>query len=108
MQGLKASTLRLYCPLWVKNGHGGFNLRCPLCPQKRTLEHTLRMSALGQKRTFTECSPIYPSAMGRGYAEPFQKARGGNFGFNTLRALSAPITGRPAGLSNPICTSTPA
>ena len=37
-----------------------------------------------------------------------QKTRDGNFGFTTLRALSAPVTGRPAGLSNPICTSTPA
>jgi hypothetical protein len=25
------------CPLWVKSGHHGVNLRCPLYPQKRTL-----------------------------------------------------------------------
>jgi hypothetical protein len=34
--------------------------------------------------------------------------RGGSLGSSTFRALSAPVTGRPVGLSNPICTSTPA
>ena len=40
------------CPLWVISGHGGFNLRCPLYPQKRTLELSLEMSALCQKQTY--------------------------------------------------------
>lgn len=34
--------------------------------------------------------------------------RAANLGSSTLRALSAPVTGRPAGLSNPTCTRTPA
>lgn len=34
--------------------------------------------------------------------------RAGNLGSSTLRALSTPVTGRPAGLSNPTCTRTPA
>lgn len=34
--------------------------------------------------------------------------RGGSLGSSTLRALSAPVTGRPVGSSNPTCTSTPA
>jgi hypothetical protein len=36
-----------------------------------------------------------------------QMQRGGNLGLSTLRALSAPLTGRPAGSSNPTCISTP-
>ena len=35
-----------------------------------------------------------------------QKTRAGNFGSRTLRALSAPVTGSPAGSSKPTCTST--
>ena len=40
------------CPLWVKNGHDGFNLRCPLYPRKQTFVSAIAMSALGQKRTW--------------------------------------------------------
>ena len=32
--------------------------------------------------------------------------RAGSLGLSTLRAISAPLTGKPAGLSSPICTST--
>src|SRR5262249_45380816 len=32
------------------------NRSCPLCPQKRTCAVQLRMSALGQKRTFLTCA----------------------------------------------------
>src|SRR4029077_8938778 len=39
------------CPLWVKSGHGGLNLRCPLYPRKRTFGGAVSMSALCQKRT---------------------------------------------------------
>ena len=46
------------CPLWVKNGHGGFNLRCPLCPQKRTLADTPRMSTLGCTLDFRNGSKV--------------------------------------------------
>jgi hypothetical protein len=40
------------------------------------------------------------------FSEDAQNARDGSFGFNTLRALSAPATGNPTGLSSPTCTST--
>ena len=40
------------CPLSVISGHDGANMRCPLYPQKRTLEGASWMSALCQKRTF--------------------------------------------------------
>src|SRR6266576_4996395 len=39
------------CPLWVKSGHRGSNLQCPLYPRKRTFAHAIRMSALRQKAT---------------------------------------------------------
>jgi hypothetical protein len=38
-------------PLWVKSGHSGRSLPCPLYPQKRTLLSDSWMSALCQKRT---------------------------------------------------------
>jgi hypothetical protein len=34
--GKRRSIKCLQCPLWVISGHGGFNLQCPLCLQKRT------------------------------------------------------------------------
>ena len=37
MQGLKASTLRPQCPLWVISGHFAMAEVCPLYPRKRTL-----------------------------------------------------------------------
>jgi hypothetical protein len=40
------------CPLWVKSGHDGAHLRCPLYPQKQTLLGDGWMSALCQKQTF--------------------------------------------------------
>ena len=42
------------CPLWVNSRHGGFDLQCPLYPRKRTFDHAIRMSALGQKQTFAQ------------------------------------------------------
>jgi hypothetical protein len=42
------------CPLWVKSGHEALKSRCPLYPQKRTSNGTLRMSALCQKRTHVQ------------------------------------------------------
>src|SRR5262249_34573379 len=51
MRGLKASTLRPRCPLWVKSRHMQCKRSCPLYPQKRTCALQLEMSALGQKRT---------------------------------------------------------
>jgi hypothetical protein len=35
--------------LWVKNGHGGFNLRCPLCPRKQTSLSAITMSANSER-----------------------------------------------------------
>jgi hypothetical protein len=40
------------CPLWAISGHFAVQLSCPLYPRKRTGAVQLRMSALGQKRTF--------------------------------------------------------
>jgi hypothetical protein len=34
------------CPLWVKSGHRGSSVRCPLCPQKRTSIERPGMSGL--------------------------------------------------------------
>ena len=39
------------CPLWVISGHSVMSERCPLYPQKWTLELSRVMSALCQKRT---------------------------------------------------------
>src|SRR5262249_49187345 len=44
-------TSRLQCPLWVKSRHSASLGRCPLYPQKQTLESSHEMSALCQKRT---------------------------------------------------------
>src|SRR5262249_36499487 len=41
----------LRCPLWVRSGHRSPLKRCPLYPQKLTLELSREMSALCQKRT---------------------------------------------------------
>src|SRR6516225_6238626 len=38
--------LRTECLLWVKSGHRGWLMECPLYPQKRTLELSRVMSAL--------------------------------------------------------------
>jgi hypothetical protein len=46
-----AAILSRECLLWVNNGHCAVSGRCPLYPQKRTFDHAIRMSALGQKRT---------------------------------------------------------
>src|SRR6516162_339076 len=40
------------CPFWVISGHCAVSGRCPLYPQKRTLELSRGMSALCQKRTY--------------------------------------------------------
>src|SRR5262249_54336627 len=39
------------CPLWVISGHSSAPARCPLCPQRQTLELSPEMSASCQKRT---------------------------------------------------------
>jgi hypothetical protein len=44
-------------PRWVRGGHDGANLQCPLCPQKRTLLSADSMSALCQKRTLPRATP---------------------------------------------------
>ncbi len=46
------------------------------------------------------------SLHGRAGLDGPQMTRAGSFGLSTLRALSAPLTGNRAGLSNPICTKT--
>ena len=46
------------------------------------------------------------SLHGRAGLDGPQMTRAGSFGLSTLRALSAPLTGKRAGLSNPICTKT--
>jgi hypothetical protein len=51
MRSPSAKVLRRSVEIAVKNGHDGFNLRCPLCPRKRTFAHAIWMSALGHKRT---------------------------------------------------------
>jgi hypothetical protein len=48
---LQASVLGRSCPLWVKSGHGGFNLRCPLYPRKQTSAERIGMSVKRQKQT---------------------------------------------------------
>src|SRR5215469_5237163 len=40
------------CPLWVKSGHWGTSDRCPLYPQKLTLELGREMSAMCQTRKY--------------------------------------------------------
>ena len=42
-----AAMLSRPCPLWVKSRHRGTSNQCPLYPQKRTLELSREMSALG-------------------------------------------------------------
>src|SRR5215472_2249410 len=42
------------CPLWLKGRHSTGSERCPLYPQKRTLELSRAMSALCQKRTLID------------------------------------------------------
>jgi hypothetical protein len=39
------------CPLWVKSRHQGLSARCPLYPQKQTLELSREVAALCEKRT---------------------------------------------------------
>src|SRR5262249_55681705 len=51
-RGLSARRGSCLCPLWVKSRHRGTSNRCPLYPQKRTLELSRGMSALCQKETF--------------------------------------------------------
>src|SRR5215470_9688058 len=52
MKKLPLPHTRCECPLWVKSGHDGSNLQCPLYPQKRTSVEAVGMSALCQKQTF--------------------------------------------------------
>ena len=47
----KAAIVQRECPLWVISGHCAVSGRCPLYPQKRTLELSRAMSALCQNRT---------------------------------------------------------
>src|SRR5262249_44012814 len=49
---------QLQCPLWVKSRHWGRRDRCPLYPQKQTLELSRVMSALCQKRTLRTAAKI--------------------------------------------------
>src|SRR5262245_7249601 len=50
MQGLKGSTLRPRCPLWVKSRHVHCERPCPLHPQKRTWVREAQFNAAAVSR----------------------------------------------------------
>ena len=49
--------LRTECLLWVKSGHRGWLMECPLYPQKRTLELSRVMSNREYRRTHGAAAP---------------------------------------------------
>jgi hypothetical protein len=74
------------CPLWVKSGHCGAAVRCPLYPQKQTLELSRVMSALCQKRTLE----IFDGLSCTRPLSPLELDASGPSGVLTLAEISLP------------------
>jgi hypothetical protein len=53
LQAVGYGSRRPQCPLWVKNGHDGFNLGCPLYPRKRTLIDGVALTTSDDTRVST-------------------------------------------------------